>query len=142
MVDDETTRRRSRYAGPFDAFHRALGSTVVACDQLGAAIRRRDVADAERASSDAVDSWLTMRRALRKLELDAVDTGQRLQAARFATRANRRALGDLLDRAQAQLGAPELHQLLAQLRLSLAIANDECGGRSNNDPEKDPSSEA
>jgi hypothetical protein len=108
MVDDETTRRRSRYAGPFDAFHRALGSTVVACDQLGAAIRRRDVADAERASSDAVDSWLTMRPALRKLELDAVDTGQ----------------------------------LLAQLRLSLAIANDECGGRSNNDPEKDPSSEA
>jgi hypothetical protein len=142
MVDDDTTRRRSRYLGPFDAFHRALGSTMVAFDQLGASIRCRDVAGAERAASDAVESWLTMRRAVRKLELDAVDNGQRLQAARSATRANRRALGDLLDRAQAQLGVASLHQLLAQLRLSLAIANDECGGRPNNDREKDPSSEA
>lgn len=141
MVDDETTRRRSRYVGPFEAFHRAMGSTMVTCNQLDAAIKVRDVAGTERAASDAVESWLAMRRALRGLELDAVDTGQRLQAARSATRTNRCALGELLDRAQAQLTAPSLHQLLAQLRLSLAIANDECGGRANNHRAEDPPGE-
>jgi hypothetical protein len=136
MVDDDTTQRRLARLGPFDAFHRTLGSTMVACDQLGGAIRGREVAGAERAATDAVESWLAMRRALRKLELDVVDRGPRLQTARSATRAYRRALGDLLDRAQAQLAAPSLHQLLVQLRLSLAIANDECGGHANDRPDE------
>lgn len=138
MVDDDTTQRRSGRLGPFDAFHRTLGSTMVACDQLGGAIRGREVASTERAATDAVESWLAMRRVLRKLELDMVDRGPRLQTARSATRAYRRALGDLLDRAQAQLDAPSLHQLLVQLRLSLAIANDECGGGQANDQPDEP----
>lgn len=131
MVDDDTTKRRSGHLGLFDAFYRTLGSTMVACNQLGEAIRGHDVAVTERAATDAVESWLAMRRALRKLELDRVDRGPRLQTARSTTRTYRRTLGDLLDRAQAQLDAPSLHQLLVQLRLSLAIANDECGGQAN-----------
>lgn len=138
MVDDDTTQRRLGHLGPFDAFHRTLGSTMVACDQLGEALRSRDVAGAERAASDAVESWLAMRRALRRLELDAVDRGPRLQAARSATRAYRRALGDLLDRAQAQLDALSLHLILVQLRLSMAIANDECGALANDSREYEP----
>lgn len=141
MVDDDTTQRRLGRLGPFDAFHRILGSTMVACDQLGGAIRSQDIAGAERAATDAVESWLAMRRALRQLELDAVVRSTRLQAARSATRAYRRALGDLLDRAQAQLDALSLHQILVQLRFSMAIANDECGGRANDGRDGDPPGE-
>ncbi|MGH9883961.1 MAG: hypothetical protein ACREBE_00415 [bacterium] len=123
---------------PFDPFHRAMGSTMFACEALGAALRTGDAQGVERAADDAVESWLAMRRALRHIELDAVDTGQRLQTARFASRAYRRALGDLLDRAQAQLAASSLHQLVAQLRLSLAIANDECSCPPGNERMDDP----
>ena len=112
---------------------------MVACNHLGGTIRGQDVAGTERAAIDAVESWLAMRRALRKRELDGVDRGPRLQTARSATRAYRRTLADLLDRAQAQLDVTSLHQRLVQLRLSLAIANDECGGQANDGREDDPS---
>ena len=137
-MDDSNTQRRSSHAGPLDAFHRALGSTMFACEHLGAAIRIRDAEAAERAAADAVESWLTMRRVLRKLELDAMEAGPRLQTAKATAGVCRRALGDLLDRAQVQLVAPSLHQLLAQLRLSLAIANGECGRPASNEHADDP----
>ena len=126
-MQHDDTRSKAGHPDRFDAFHRAMGSTMFACEDLGAALRERDVRAAEHAVRVAVEAWLKMRRALRTLELDAIDQGLRLQTAKSATRAYRRALGDLLDRAEAQLGAVSLHQLVAQLRLSLAIANDECG---------------
>jgi hypothetical protein len=142
-VDDDDTLWKPRpVAGQFEAFHRALDSTMFACERLGAAIRLRDLEGAKSAASDAVESWLTLRRALRRLEFTVVDTGQCLQTARFATKAYRRALGDLLDRAHAQLAAPSLHQLLAQLRLSLAIANDECARPASKESADDPASDA
>lgn len=140
MVDDDTTQRRLGRLGPFDAFHRILGSTMVACDQLGGAIRSQDIAGAERAATDAVESWLAMRRALRKLELDAVVRGTRLQAARSATRAYRArwatswiAHGRSLTRCRCTRSV--------QLRFSMAIANDECGGRANDGRDGDPPGE-
>jgi hypothetical protein len=111
---------------------------MFACEDLGAALRARNAQEAERAARDAVESWLTMHRALRTLELAAIDRGQHWQTARSTIRAYRRALGDLLDRAHVQLAVSSLHQSLAQLRLSLAIANDECTHSANTDRGDDP----
>jgi hypothetical protein len=98
---------------------------MYACDHLGAAIRGRDAEEVQRAATRAVESWLAMRAVLRRLEFTAAVDRQRVQAARSATRAYRRALADLLVRAQIQLVAAHLHQVLGRLRVSLAVANDE-----------------
>jgi hypothetical protein len=105
---------------------------MLACMYLGDAIHNRDVEGVQRAASDAAEAWLAMRAMLRRRELAAAIAGDPgLALARSATCMYRRTMADLFDRAQEQIGAASLHPLLAQLRLNLAIANDELTSRAD-----------
>ena len=92
---DENSRQNPGPArnAPHDAFDRALGTTMLACVYLGAAIHNRDVEDVQRAASDVVEAWLGMRSILRWREFASRIAGDpRLPLARSATRMYRRTL--------------------------------------------------
>jgi hypothetical protein len=105
---------------PFEPFDRLLAAVVLACDQLGVAVRYQHDAHAEIAADSAVSSWLAARWVLHRLAIEGTETGPRQQIADYALRANRRAILALVDAAHARMGSPASREVLARLRVALA----------------------
>jgi hypothetical protein len=131
-VDNEDTQRNSASAargapsvGPRDAFDRAMAQHQLATDALGAAIREGDPKAADVAAGEGFAYWLAARAVLRRLESAERVEIPTVESMRYVLRTNRRALVALFGRAEQKLAAPELHRSLAQLRSSLALADDE-----------------
>jgi len=117
---------RHRVAPPaIIAFDQALSGVQIECGQLLIAIRQLDCEDAEIAAGDAVASYLVAQAALRRLEARPTEPAEDLRSASLALGDARQALEQLFDRASEQIAQDSLHWLLRQLRLTLAISNDE-----------------
>jgi hypothetical protein len=105
---------------PFEPFDRLLAAVVLACDQLGVAVRHQHNAHAEIAADNAVSSWLAARWVLHRLAIEGTPAGPRQQIADYALQANRRAILALVDVAHARMDSPASQEVLARLRVALA----------------------
>jgi hypothetical protein len=130
---------------PFEPFDRLLAAVVLACDQLGVAVRHQHNAHAEIAADNAVSSWLAARWMLHRLAIEGTGAGPRQQIADYALRANRRAILALVDAAHARMDSPASREVLARLRVTLAsdpiVSTIDRAGRHHADlpaPEREP----
>ncbi|HEX4422742.1 MAG TPA: hypothetical protein VH165_32730 [Kofleriaceae bacterium] len=105
---------------PFEPFDRLLEAVVLACDQLGVAVRHQHDVHAEIAADNATSSWLAARSVLHQLAVDGTGSGPRHQIADYALQANRRAILALVDGVYARMGSPASQEVLARLRVALA----------------------
>lgn len=112
--------RREQVQTPKDAllrvFMRALLQHQSATDALGQAITSVDVKGIENAAVDAYSFLVAAYSVLRKLETIEHGATDEVRTARFAVRANQRALLDLFRRAERPFPAHELPRVLEQLR--------------------------
>lgn len=124
MEGDNSSEQNHQQSTSFEAFDRALGAVVVACDQLAPASWDQDIVRAELATRAAVASWLQARRELQRLEPSGF-RGPRWRIAAFSLAANRRAITEALDRTRRMFLDPRLHQVLDHLAQAMARADAE-----------------
>lgn len=127
-MNDDDTRKVSAQAiepQPVDTLYHALTGVQIECAQLVTAIRQRDWEDAQIAAEDAVASYLAAKAACRRLELRSPDAIEAMRAISLALATAWRMVDGVFEHLTRQVAAQPLHKLLRQLRLSLAIANDE-----------------
>lgn len=108
------------------AFYRKLAEVQVECDELGAALERRDRIGVEIAAGDLASVWLVAKSALRIVEACASSDREQAWIAQLALRASHQVLTHLFRRALAEISrwgsdAPRLHGVLGRLSATLGL---------------------
>lgn len=121
MEGDNSSEQIHQSCPSFEAFDRALGAAVVACDQLPTATWGQDIVRAELAVRAAVASWLQAGAELRRLEPREF-RGPRWRIAAFAFAANGRAIIEALGHTRRMFSDPRLRDVLDHLAQMVARA--------------------